>query len=291
MSIDVLQGKIRELRNPILLDLAPEPELIPGYIMEQASSIAEGYEMFCNGLLDGMKETLAGVRVCLPGFLPLGGVGIEVMSRLLAYAKELGYYVILDGIPDCWGSTGQNIAKSVFGEHSVFPCDGVILNGYCGTDAIKPWLSYMDGGKSVFVLTKSPNRSSVEVQDLWLGGRSVHTAMVDLINRWGGDRHGKYGYDPVGAVIGAPHGEVAKELRSRYSRVFFLLTGVDERGANASSCQHAFDRLGYGAAVCIGAELMGAWKNGEEQGADYVARAAQAAQQFKKRLNKYITIL
>lgn len=291
MSIDVLQGKIRKLKNPSLLSLEPVPELIPAFILEQAASTAQGYETFCTGLLDGLKDILPGIRVSLPCFLALGGEGLPVMSRLLAYAKELGYYVILDGIPDCWGSVGQTVADAVFGAQSAFPCDGVILNGYCGTDAIKPWLPYLKQDKSVFVLTKSPNRSSVEVQDLLLGGRSVHTAMVDLINRWGGDCHGKYGYDPVGAVVGAPHSEVARGLRSRYSRVFLLLTGIEVGSASPKGCQYAFDRLGYGAAVCAGGYLMGAWQKAESDGSDYVAQALEAAQRLKKNLNKYIIIM
>ena len=68
-----------------------------------------------------------------------------------------------------------------------YPCDAVTINGYLGGDSVNPFLALLPGrGKSLFVLVKTSNRSSVEVQDLLTGGRLVHTAMADLVNRWGG---------------------------------------------------------------------------------------------------------
>ena len=36
MSIDVLQEKIRVLKNPTMVGLDPTPEVVPGYLLEEA---------------------------------------------------------------------------------------------------------------------------------------------------------------------------------------------------------------------------------------------------------------
>ena len=126
-------------------------------------------------------------------------------------------------------------------------------------DSIKPFLPYCrDGGKSLFILVKTSNRSSVEVQDLLSGGRLVHTAMADLVNRWGGELWGKYGYSQVAAVVGAPYPEILRSLRAKYDRMFFLVPGYGAQGGTAKSVQHAFDRFGHGAVVCAARSILGA---------------------------------
>lgn len=36
MSIDTLQEKIRALKNPSMVGLDPTPEVVPGYLLEEA---------------------------------------------------------------------------------------------------------------------------------------------------------------------------------------------------------------------------------------------------------------
>ncbi len=292
MSIDVLQEKIRALKNPIILSLEPTPELIPPYLLEESGSLAGSYDRFCRGLMDALKGIVPGVRFSLNTFLALGPEGLSVLPPLMDYARELNYYVLLDGLGDSWGELGQAMAGSVFGPDAFYPADGVILNGYCGVDAVSSWLPYCkNGGKTLFILTKSPNRSSVEVQDLYLGGRLVHTAMADLIGHWGSDGKMNGGYTGVGAVVGAPYPDAIRNLREKYNRMFLLVTGVDSSRASPKKCTHAFDRFGHGAAVCAGSLVLGAWRTEAGDGRDYPEKAVDATRKLLKNLTRYITIL
>lgn len=292
MPIDILQEKIRVLKNPIILSLEPTPELIPPYLLEESGTLAGSYDRFCRRLMDALKGTLPGVRFCLTCFLALGPEGLSVLPPLMRYARELGYYVLLDGVGDTWSEVGQAMAGSVFGPEACYPADGVILNGYCGLDSIAPWLPYCkNGDKTLFVLAKSPNRSAVEIQDLYLGGRLVHTAMADLIGHWGSDGKMTGGYTAVGAVVGAPYPESIRTLREKYNRMFLLVTGVDSSRASPKKCTHAFDRFGHGAAVCAGSMLLGAWRAEGSDGRNYPERAIEVAQKLLKNLTRYITIL
>ena len=144
-------------------------------------------------------------------FEALGWQGVKLMQELLAYAKKLGYYVLLETMRADVGHIAELTARSVFGGLDFggerlfpYPCDALVLNGYLGSDGIKPYLPYVkENGKNLFVVVKSSNRSSVEVQDLLSGDRVIHTAMADLTLRWSTELFGKCGYGEVGAVVGA----------------------------------------------------------------------------------------
>lgn len=292
MSIDLLQEKIRTFKNPSVLSLEPTPDVIPPYLLEEAGSLVGACRIYCKEVLQTLKDLVPGVRVSLACFLSMGMEGMELMQELLVYAKGLGYYVILDNLPDSWGAVGETLAKSVLGDDCPWVCDSVVVNGYCGTDTIKPFLPpCKEGKKSLFILVKSPNRSSVEIQDMIFGGRLVHTAMADLVNRWGSDAKTSQGYSEVGAVVGATYPEVLKELRSKYQNMFLLLTGLEIQGASPKGCQYAFDRIGHGAAVCAGRYILGAWAKEETDGRDYATQALAAAQRLRKNLSKYVTVL
>lgn len=221
------------------------------------------------------------------------------MQEVLGFARELGYYVLLDSMRGDVPGTAELCARAAFGTveeagpgYQPYPCDAVTINGYLGGDSVKPFLPYCrDGGKSLFVLVKTSNRSSVEVQDLLTGGRLVHTAMADLVNRWGGELYGACGYSQVAAVVGAPYPELLKSLRAKYDRMFFLVPGYGAQGGTAKNVQYAFDRFGHGAIVCAARSLLSAWKKTGGDGRDYVSCARQAAEKMRKDLGKYIIVM
>ena len=175
---------------------------------------------------------------------------------------------------------------------AAFDADCVTLNGYMGSDAIKPFLDQcVARNKSAFVLAKTSNPSSVELQDMVAGDRVVYTVMGDLIERWGKDTAGKYGYNVLGAVVGATHPSVLKELRRRLEHTFFLVPGYGAQGGTAADVRCAFDELGRGAIVNASRSIMCAWKKTGKDGMDYQEAARAAAEQMRDELREYITIL
>lgn len=291
MSIDVLQDKIRRMKNPVVLSLEPSNQQLPPHLLQEQPTAIAAWETFYDRIMETLKEQIPALRLCLTGFLSMGTEGLSLASRLLAKAKNMGYYVILDGLGDAWGATGEALAQSLWGSAPLYPCDAAVISGYCGTDAVTPFLPYCKEGKALFVLAKSPNRSSMDVQDLALIGRVVHTAMADLINRWGSDTRGKSGYQQVGAVVGAPYPYAMTTFRTKYDRVFTLITGLEETGASIKGCAKAFDRVGHGAAVCAGGYIMNAWAKNEGDGRDFEEKAVEAARKLKKNLTGYVTVL
>ncbi len=307
MSIDVLQERIRKRKNPVMLGLDPYLPILPPHITDEAYAeygqtlrgAAEAYYRFCTELLDRLCELVPAVKLQSACFEALGAEGIAKMQAISRYAKERGYYVLIDSMRGDVGNVAEIYAQAMFGTvsvgqtaHKLYECDALTVNGYLGSDGIKPFLPYCKHeGKNIFMLLKTSNKSSREVQDLLSGDRVVYTAMADLAMRWGSGLFGKYGYSEVGAVVGATFPQTMKLLREKYDRLFFLVPGYGAQGGTAKNVRFAFDRFGHGAIISASRSIICAWQKAESDGTDYLDRAVDAANQMKSNISKYVVIL
>ena len=292
MSIDVLQDKIRKLKNPSMVDLALAAADLPGVLLEQEASAAKAYGRFCLEMLENLKTVVPAIRVSFTAFALMGPEGLEQLSDVLKVAKNQGYYVALEAPYVLSSMMAQATADAVFGEEALYPCDGLILSAYPGSDVIKPFLPYVkDGMKDIFPVVRTSNKTAPEIQDLLTGSRLVHAAAADLINRFGGDNAGKTGYSRVGILAGANSADSLKTLRTKYPRLFIMVDDMDYSGCNAKICANAFDKLGHGAVVCAGPTVTMAWKLNEADTGEYLSQAKAAAERMKKNLIRYTTVL
>lgn len=309
MSIDVLQKAVRKMKNPSMFGLDPVPEVIPDYIFDDAFSqygntlrgIAEAYRVFCTGLLDELSDVVPAVKFQSACFEALGFEGVKVMQELLSYAKELGYYVLLDSMRGDVGNIAEIYANAMFGQIEArseifcpYACDGITVNGYLGSDGIKPFLPYLkdNSQKNIFLLIRTSNKSSGEVQDLISGDRVVHTAMADLAQRWSNGLFGKCGYSEIIAVVGATKPQMIEMLRAKYDRLFFMVPGYGAQGGTAKTVQYAFDKFGHGAIVSASRSIIAAWKNEENNdGRNFRACSRAAAEKMRDDILKYVTVL
>lgn len=311
MSMDVLQEMIRKKKNPTVAGLDPKLDYIPQHLKDEAfakygktlKGAAEAYRLFCFGLIDALQEVVPAVKPQSAYFEVLGSAGIAVLEEIVAYAKSKGLYVIMDAKRGDIGTTCEAYAEAYLGGISVdgeekiapFDADSVTVNGYLGTDGIKPFTALCkENNKSIFLLVKTSNPSSKELQDLIAGDRLVHTAMADLAVRLTDkeDLVGKSGWSAVGAVVGATHPEDLKNLRAKYPNIFFLVPGYGAQGGKAKDVRYAFDQLGHGAIVNSSRGIMCAWKKTDDgTGRDYQEAARAEAIRMRKDICTYIRIL
>ena len=288
MSADILQEKIRKTKNPSVLELVlPVSDLPPKFPQN-----GEGYAAFCRELLEYFQGSIPAVRVSFTAFALLGHDGLYHLSETLKKAAELGYYVLLDAPEILSPTSAKMTAESLLGEGSIYPCDGLVISGYLGSDVIKPFLPYCKKEKkSLFVVARTANKSAPELQDLLAGTRLVHAAAADHVNRYGGDTAGKSGYTNVGILAAASSAESLKNLRIKYPKLFLLVDGYDYPNANAKNCANAFDKFGHGAAVCGGTGITCAWKEAESGEEAWLDHVKAAADRMKKNLTRYVTVL
>lgn len=286
MSIDVLQEKIRKLKCPIVLDLSVESDQLPECVVETANERA--MTVFCKSLMDGLKGIIPAVRFSFDQFAVINQ--LDVLAELLSQARELGYYVLLEG-PSVTSPLAAQRAAALLEEGSGFYCDGMVISPYIGSDTIKPFLNSCKAGKSLFLIVRSPNKSAAELQDLMTGSRLVYAAAADMVNRHGESILGKCGYSQIAAVTSATSSSAVSGLRSKYNRLFLLVDGLDYPGGNGKNAAYGFDRFGHGCAVCVGPAITAAWKSEQSDGVDYVQQAQKAAERIRNNLDRYITIL
>ena len=307
MSIDFLQERIRKLKNPTMVGLDPYLPILPKHIVRDAfdrdgqtlAGAAAAYGRFCTELLDALKELVPAVKIQSACFEALGADGIAQMQRISAYAKDLGYYVLIDSMRGDVGNIAEIHAQAMFGTvpvgetaHQIYRCDALTVNGYLGSDGVKPYLPYCkNDGKNIFLLLKTSNTSSREVQDLLSGDRVIYTAMADLAMRWSTNLFGRSGYSEIGAVVGATYPQTMQLLREKYDRLFFLVPGYGAQGGTAKNVQFAFDRFGHGAIVSASRSIICAWQKTGSDGSDFASCAVEAAQKMKNDIGKYVVIL
>ena len=287
MAVDTLQEKIRKTKNPTMLELCFGKEDIPASILEEAGSLAAAFSVYGRALLTGLKDIVPAVRVSFAAFAVLGAEGMAALEETLSAAKKLGYYVALDAPELLSPKTAALTAGTLFD----WNLDGLIISGYPGSDVVKAFLPFCkEGKKDIFVVARTANKSAPELQDLLAGGRLVHAAAADHVNRYGADTAGKSGYTRVGILAAASAAQSLKDLRTKYPRLFMILDGADYPNANAKNCANAFDKFGHGAVAVVGSAITEAWKQAEGE-TDPIEAAREAALRMKKNLNRYVTIL
>ena len=292
MSIDAFQEKIRKKKNPSVLEFCISMSDLPPHILEAEPTPAAAYGRFCKELIYELKDSVPAVRFGFASFAMLGGEGLEQMIQAMQTASEQGLYVLMDAPEILSPAAAKITAEAVLGENSIYPCDGLIIPTYPGSDVVKPFLPYLKrGNKDVFAVVRTANKSASELQDLLAGSRLVHAAAADHVNRYGGDTTGKSGYTRLGILAAASAADSLRNLRGKYPKLFMLLDGYDYPNSNAKNCSAAFDKFGHGAAACAGASVTLAWKQEESDGTDYLVHAQAAIQRMKKNLTRYVSVL
>ena len=159
---------------------------------------------------------------------------MEAFKETCKYAKEKGMIVIADIKRGDIGSTAAGYSNAYLGktkigdiEESLYDIDFVTVNPYMGTDCVKPFIEENKKyNKGLFILVKTSNPSSGELQDLKLeNGNEVYSQVASLVEKWGEDLRGKYGYSNIAAVVGATYPEQLKDIRKKAPYTFFLIPG------------------------------------------------------------------
>lgn len=247
---------------------------------------------FAGSLLGSLKGKVPAVRVSFSAFALLGPEGMGELTATLKAAGDLGFYVAMEAPEILSVGAARRTAEAIFREGSLFPCDGVFITGYLGTDLIKPFLPFCrEGKKDLFVISRTANKSASELQDLLSGSRLVHMVSADYVNRFTVGLEGKWGYSSIGVLASASAGGSIRALRSKYPKLFLLLDGYDYPNGSGKNCSYAFDKFGHGAAACAGTSITCAWRLAETDGRDYLEQAAAAVDRMRKNLNRYVTIL
>lgn len=300
MIVDKLIDKIKECDNPTVAGIDTSFDYLPEDMragVKDFKGAAEAILAFNKKIIDNICDIVPCVKVQIAYYEMYGIEGMRVFAETLRYASEKGMFVMTDAKRNDIGATAECYAKAYLGEtqvgegsYTAFDSDFLTVNGYLGSDGIKPFLNWMDKrDKGIFVLVKTSNKSSGELQDLKLeNGKTVYEYMGSLVEEWGKESIGKYGYSAVGAVVGATHPAQAEILRREMPHTFFLIPGYGAQGGKADDLKVCFGKDGLGGIVNSSRGILCAYKQEKYAGMAFDAAARQACVDMKNDLNRAI---
>lgn len=298
MGMDRLIEKIIAYKNPTVAGLDPKLAYVPRYIRDAFfnefedpfEAAAECLLTFNKALIDALYDVVPAVKPQAAYYEMYGWQGVRALSETIRYAKEKGLIVITDGKRNDIGATMEayatahlGLTETDAGPVSAFDADMLTVNGYLGTDGIAPLLSVCKArDRGIFVLCKTSNKSSGELQDQKIGNKTVYEVMGDMCESWGADTIGKYGYSAVGAVVGATYPEQLTELRTKLPHTFFLVPGYGAQGGGAQGLVGAFDEKGLGAIVNSSRAIMCAYQKENCDERDFAGAARREALRMRE---------
>lgn len=279
MFIDRLIESIQEKDNPTVVGLDPKMEYIPAFIKDKAfkefgvnlKGCAEAIIEFNKMIIDSIYDLVPAVKPQLAYYEMYGVDGIYAFDETCKYAKSKGLIIIADGKRNDIGTTAEAYSNAFLGiteidkeiKQKAFDVDALTVNPYLGEDGIKPFINdCINNEKGIFVLVKTSNKSSGQLQDLVTQNcKSIYEIMAGYVNEWGKPVTGKYGYSSVGAVVGATYPNQAKLLRSIMKKAYILVPGYGAQGGTARDCVNSFQKDKLGAIVNASRSVMCAYKS------------------------------
>jgi len=286
---DALDARIAQTGSAACVGLDPRPELLPLAVVEQhrrgpstpAGRVAAAFLDANRRIIDAVADRCAAVKPQAACYEAYGTAGWAALEATVRHARDAGIPVVLDAKRGDIGSTAAHYGQMAFGgapdlEGGRAPgmgADWLTVNGYLGADGVEPIL---DGHEAagIFVLVKTSNPGSGELQDLAAGGATVADALADRVAAWGAGRLGASGLSAVGAVVGATYPDHARALRERMPDTVFLVPGYGAQGASAADAVAGIRPDGRGVLVSSSRAITAAW---QAEGTDDLAGAAQRA--------------
>lgn len=272
--MDILISKIQEKQSPIVMGIDPRYDFIPNYIRNNYENSVDGFAKasieFAKGLIDSVSDIIPAIKPQLAYFEAMGPKGLVAYQEIIEYAKSKDLIIISDAKRGDIGTTSKAYSNAFLGKtelndklESIYNSDFVTVNPYMGTDCVSPFVEdCKEYNKGIFILVKTSNKSSGEIQDLiTTDGEKIYEKVGKLVEKWGEELIGEHGYSSVAAVVGATYPIQLKELRELMPHTFFLIPGYGAQGGKAEDIALAFDKNGLGGIINASRSLMCAYKS------------------------------
>ncbi|MHB9112570.1 MAG: orotidine-5'-phosphate decarboxylase [Thermoleophilia bacterium] len=321
---DRLSAAILAKKSQVCVGLDPRLDKMPASLVDRyrdeprkgcgcgRHEIGECFHEFGASIIDAVAPSAVAIKLQLACFEQYGPPGIKAFKHLCKHAAKAGLIIIADAKRGDIGISAAAYSSAFIGRPigfdgkiDGFNADALTVNPLFGSDGMQPFIDdCREYGAGIFVLVKTSNPGSAELQDLDVeagpGGsgeatgagspegptrpstenpRKLYEKIASLVDKWGSSLIGESGYSSVGAVIGATHPEILAALRQQLPATPFLLPGYGAQGAGAADVTSAFDSQGLGALVTASRSIIYAG-----DGEDFASKAADAAESMRDEL-------
>lgn len=275
--VDRLNEKIIELGSPIVVGLDPVLSEIPECYKANLEKSENKFQEISNIIVNFNKDIIDSIKDLVPAVKPqmafyemYGEYGIKAFNETVKYAKSKGLFVIEDAKRNDIGNTAKAYATGHLGKVDIgngnfaesFGVDFLTVSPYLGLDSIIPFIEECKkNDKGIFVLVKTSNPSSADIQDKQdSNGKTIYESVASFVKKEADSFVGETGYSPIGAVVGATFPEEALNLRKIMSNSIFLVPGYGAQGGTAKDVMNCFNEDGLGALINSSRGIIYAYK-------------------------------
>jgi len=299
MSINKLVKNIIEKKSQIVVGLDPRIEQIPEEVKNKyfekygntLEAVKYSFIEFNRGIIDAVEELVPAVKPQIAFYEKYGIEGLIAYKDACDYAKEKGLHVIADIKRGDIGSTSKAYSDAHIGRTDIngekveaFFSDSVTVNPYLGDDCLKEFVDNIETyDKGMWVLVKTSNKSSEQLQNLVVENETIYKRVGDLVNAWSEKTVQTCGYSPIGAVVGATFPQEADLLRKVMPKSYFLVPGYGAQGASGKDIVNCFNEDGLGAIVNSTRGIIFAYL---KKNMDYKAAAKEAVIEMREDINQ-----
>jgi len=265
MISDQLIQEIVSKKSPIVVGLDPRLESLPVEILaknfelygETLKGASESILEFNKGIIDAVFDLVPAVKPQVAFYEQFGIEGMIAYKETCDYAKAKGLIVVADVKRGDIGTTSKaysiaHLGKARVGKNliSAFEADFATINPYLGDDCMREFMEEVkEFDKGLFILVKTSNKTSGQIQDLEVLGGKVYDKVAEMVSAWNETIVGTSGYSPIGAVVGATYPSELQHLREKMPKAIFLVPGYGAQGGGAKDVVAAFNPDGLGAIV------------------------------------------
>ncbi|RLG37252.1 orotidine-5'-phosphate decarboxylase [Candidatus Alkanophaga liquidiphilum] len=301
---DRLIELVDALENPSCVGLDPRIADIPAAIKAEAvatcgntlEAVARAFLEFNKRLVDATYDIVPAYKLQAAFYEAYGAHGLDALGITISHIKKRRRLVILDAKRGDIGSTAQAYADAYLGTVELcdrsrisgfIVADAMTVNPYFGYDGVKPFLDACERGHGVFIIVKTSNPSSKELQSLRLaGGGEFYEAVARKVSEWGASEQalGSSGYSAVGMVVGATFPAEAKRCREIAKNAIALVPGYGYQGGRAEDVVPLFNNDGLGAIISSSRRIIFAYKDERFKAESFEESARRAAMTMREDL-------
>ncbi|MFX0027001.1 MAG: orotidine-5'-phosphate decarboxylase [Candidatus Hermodarchaeota archaeon] len=304
MFVKKLIQLIKDKKSVVSMGLDPRMDKegeIPKYFIEEYNEPNKVILEFNKILIENTHDLIPLIKPQIAFYEKYDA--LNALKETIKYAHNKDLLVILDSKRNDIGTTSKAYADATF---KIYKADACTLNPYLGFDSIKPYIEYYKG-KGLFILVKTSNPSSNEIQNLFsvrldninntqielekenvkLIRNYIHVAK--LIVEWSKNLPNFSNYSNIGAVVGATYPQELKSVRGIIKNSFLLMPGYGAQGAQAEDIKNGFHKDGLGGIVNSSRAVIYSYANKKEFNSDKFGEAARdQIIKMNKEINKVI---
>lgn len=251
--------------GPLCVGLDTDPSYIPQNIISAYQTPADAVLAYNRAIIDGITGTAGCCKVQEAYYEAMGLAGMSCFAQTLKSVRSAGLPVISDVKRGDIADTAKAYARAHF--TGDFETDIITVNPYMGFDTLEPFIQLAEEyNKGVFVLlrTSNPGMTDIEKQPLASGGTvldRVGACLLNIAERFGSANNAS-GCSPFGAVVGCTEESDARQLRTTYPGIFFLIPGYGAQGGAARIAATLLQETG--GTVNSSRGILCAWKKDQQ---------------------------